>query len=295
VIGVERSGTSWLAEVLRSTPGTVSSTNRITPTRTRLRVARSKDSAVTRWWRATSPARTRTGGCGRPPSVAHRSTSSGSIGSRSASFGPRIATIASPRVIPSIRGSRRDCGWRAGLAVPKHSPDQAPTHIVKTVRAHFAFDWGPHELGPFGHRVPPPSARRRRELAQRRDPPKLDWLGPAARAQAQLRYGVVEPSTTDPIASMACRTGLLMSVLDEHVRDHPEVHVAQHEYLCDAPVERMRDLVTSIGLRGHPPPRASSPSTNGRVRASSSTGWRPSSRASGAPVCPTTTRAARRA
>jgi hypothetical protein len=124
---------------------------------------------------------------------------------------------------------------------------------------------------------------------------KLDWLAPAARAQAQLRYGVVEPSTTDPITSMAWRTGLLMSVLDEHLRDHSEVHVAQHEYLCDAPVERMRDLVTSIGLRGHPPPRASSPSTNGRVRASSSTGWRPSSRASGAPVCPTTTRAARRA
>ena len=63
---------------------------------------------------------------------------------------------------------------------------------------------------------------------------------------------MVEPSTTDPITSMAWRTGLLMSVLDEHVRDHPEVHVAQHEYMCEAPVERMRDLVNSIGLTWTP-------------------------------------------
>ena len=79
-------------------------------------------------------------------------------------------------------------------------------------------------------------------------PPELDWLAPEARAHATEQFGVPEPSTDDPVTCMAWRTGLLMSVFDEHLRAHPEVHVADHEHLCEAPVERMHELVSSLGL-----------------------------------------------
>jgi hypothetical protein len=32
------------------------------------------------------------------------------------------------------------------------------------------------------------------------------------------------------------------------VHAHPEVHVADHETMCEAPVDRMRELVTAVGL-----------------------------------------------
>jgi hypothetical protein len=124
--------------------------------------------------------------------------------------------------------------------------------IVKSVRIHFALDWVRERWNPtivVCRRHPLDVVASALAL---NIPPGLDWLAPAARAHAMEHFGVAEPSTHDPLTSMAWRTGLLMSVLDEQVCRHPGLHVADHEHLCEAPVERMRELVTSIGLEWTP-------------------------------------------
>ena len=252
VVGVERSGTSWLSGVLRSTPGAG--------------YVGEPDHPLTcpYPWRAIW-------GLGSHPVVA--SDDPGPEAYRrlwDAAFGdaPNYIRGQQRLAMKIFRRTGRDdrvapchpehphatlqLRVAARLAVPKHAPAGRSTKVVKSVGAHFALDWlranwDPVVIVCFRHPLDVVASG----LALR-IPYALEWLAPTARAQAHARYGVAEPSATDPVTSMAWRTGLLMSILDQHVRDHPEVNVAEHEYLCEAPVDRMRDLVGSIGLDWSP-------------------------------------------
>lgn len=252
VVGVERSGTSWLAEVLRSTPHTAyvgePDHPRLNPFAVRAIeglgshpvVGAHEDGpdAYRRLWSAAF---------GDVPSYLRGQHRLSQRLFRSTDRDDRLAAChpEHPHVTTRLRVASR-------LAVPKHAPHEAPTHIVKSVRVHFALDWVRTNWDPAvvvcrRHPLDVVASALVLDI-----PPYLDWLAPAARAQATERYGVAEPLATDRITSMAWRTGLLMSFLDDHVRDHPEVHVADHERMCEAPVERMRELVTAIGLEWTP-------------------------------------------
>ena len=201
MVGVERSGTSWLAGVLRSTPGTGYVGEPDHPLTNPFAGARGLgDSAAIRWSRATSRARTRTGGCGRPPSVTRRSTSAGSIGCRERIFrttnrDERLAAATHPehpRVTARAAGGERVGGTEARTA---RTPDQRRQDCARPLRPRLARA----RIG-----IPPSScaAGIRSTSSRARSalniPPELHWLAPAARAQATVRYGVAEPSATDP-------------------------------------------------------------------------------------------------
>ncbi|MEX1009465.1 MAG: hypothetical protein WD271_16730 [Acidimicrobiia bacterium] len=248
VVGVERSGTSWVGGTLRSTPGAgfVGEPDHpeLNPFAVRAVeglgshpvIARDEPgpAAYRKLWDAAF---------GAVPRYARGQGRISRAIFRSAERDDRLAVChpEHPRVAPRLRIA-------SALAVPKHVTGHMRTRVVKSVRVHFALDWLRANWNPTvvvcrRHPLDVVASALAVDI-----PPGLDWLAPAARAQAMERFGVAEPSTVDLLTCMAWRTGLLMSVLDEHVRRHPELHVADHENLCGAPVERMRELVTSIGL-----------------------------------------------
>ena len=153
------------------------------------------------------------------------------------------------------------------------------------------------ELGSHGHRVPPASARRRREPLWR--------CGIQPGQSTGSRYGDAGDGAGTAWSNhpadrpVTCRvgvasTGLLMSVLDEHVRRRiPKCTSRDHEYLCEAirsngsaslatrARTRLESDVDALRGRARPPGH--------RLRHRS--GWRPSRRASGARAFRLTTRA----
>ena len=211
VVGVERSGTSWLSGVLRSTPGAG--------------YVGEPDHPLTcpYPWRAIW-------GLGSHPVVA--SDDPGPDVYRrlwDAAFGdaPNYVRGQQRLAMKIFRRTGRDdrvapchpehphatlqLRVAARLAVPKHAPAGRSTKVVKSVGAHFALDWlranwDPVVIVCFRHPLDVVASG----LALR-IPYALEWLAPTPRAQAHTRYGVAEPSATDPVTSMAWRTGLLMS------------------------------------------------------------------------------------
>jgi hypothetical protein len=139
------------------------------------------------------------------------------------------------------------------LAVPLHVPGDVPVRVVKSVHAIFALEWIRKNWNPVvvicrRHPLDVVASHLGIRRLQGRLPADLISLAPVARAQAQQWFGVPEPEGNDAVARTAWRTGMLMSVLDVHVRGCADLHVADHEALCAAPRERLRELATSIGL-----------------------------------------------
>jgi hypothetical protein len=144
--------------------------------------------------------------------------------------------------------------WLASmLGVPRHVAGDVPVRVVKSVRLHFALDWIRQNWNPVvvvcrrhpldvvaSYRSIDPSGEGARRNA--------DLLSPMVRALAQEWFGVPEPDVADALAHTAWRIGMLMSVIDVHVRHCPDLHVVDHEALCAAPTLRLRQLATSIGL-----------------------------------------------
>ncbi len=119
---------------------------------------------------------------------------------------------------------------------------------MKSVRLHFALDWIREQWNPtivVCRRHPLDVVASALPLDT---PHELYWLAPAARQQAMDRWGVREPSVDDPVTCMAWRAGLLMSILLEQIEAHPEMHVVDHEHMCQDPVVRFRELAASLGL-----------------------------------------------
>jgi hypothetical protein len=145
-----------------------------------------------------------------------------------------------PHVTPSLRVAR-------ALAVPWRGKGEHH-QIVKSIRLPFALEWVSARWRPAViccRRHPLDVVASQLELGHEVD---LQWLPPAARAVATERYGVAEPSRYGVVTGVAWRIGLSMSALDDACRAHPDFHVIDHEVLCRDPRAEFRRLFDAIGL-----------------------------------------------
>jgi hypothetical protein len=147
-----------------------------------------------------------------------------------------------PRITPGLRVA-------AALAVPWGT--NAPGHrIVKSIRLPFSLEWVAARWQPVVivcRRHPLDVVASQLELGHERD---LQWLAPSARRWATDRYGVPEPGPErrDPVVGLAWRIALSMSALDDARHAHPEFHVVDHEVMCTDPTAEFRRLFDAVGL-----------------------------------------------
>ena len=159
-----------------------------------------------------------------------------------ANVGQRKQTChpTTPRITPGLRVA-------GALAVPWRS--NGPDHqVVKSIRLPFALEWVAARWRPVVivcRRHPLDVVASQLELGHERE---LQWLAPSAREQATERYGVAEPATNDPVVGVAWRIALSMSVLDDACDAHPEFQVVDHEVICTDPSSEYRRLFDAIGL-----------------------------------------------
>lgn len=146
-----------------------------------------------------------------------------------------------PRVTPRLALAGR-------LAVPRNLPGHPRHRVVKTVCAHFMLDWLVANWVPtvvVCRRHPMDALASRIEMGYGNPTEITD---PRIHDDARERYGVPYPSGEGAAAQMAWVVGLQMSVLDDALLAHPELHVIDHEDLCADPVARFRLLAADLGL-----------------------------------------------
>lgn len=82
---------------------------------------------------------------------------------------------------------------------------------------------------------------------------ELAWSDPPLLEQLALRYGL-PPLTAggSALARLTWLLGLLTMSLERTARAHPEWHVVRHEELCEQPPEGFRTLAARVGLKWSP-------------------------------------------
>jgi hypothetical protein len=263
VVGVPRSGTTWISHVLGSTPGATSldepDNHFYYPFAYRAKLklqtlhfpclAPSDEAPeLDELWRAafSQPRRSRTLVARAPRSVSMR----------------LLASAGVPNISAALNGSRRpNLRLRAAeaLAVPERPQRDAEHLVVKSVYAPLALDWllARHAMTVVVVLREPLnilSSWAQLEWLGRPGDDMLDTLSPSVAERLASTFGA-QRSAADPssvLSRAAWLLGLLTSALKEGVERHPEWHVVAHEDLCRQPNERFRALFEIVGLAWDP-------------------------------------------
>jgi hypothetical protein len=263
IVGVPRSGTTWVSRILGSTPGACSldePDNHFSfpfAYRAKLRLRTRQFPYLTAnadapefeaLWQAAFSHRH------HEPSLVTRTRRSASL--------RLLATAGVPAISASLNGSRRPPGrlrLAAGLAVPEQPPAGADHLVVKSVHTLLALDWllARHELTVVVVLREPLnilSSWAQLGWLGRPGDDMLDTLSPEAARQLEATIGVQRSaaSMSSVLARAAWLVGLLTLGLKDGVDRHPKWHVVAHEDLCRQPNERFRALAQTIGLGWDP-------------------------------------------
>jgi hypothetical protein len=248
VVGAPRSGTSWVARVLASTPGAalLNEPDNHEHAAYALRAKRGllgrfypllepddEAPAYERLWRAAFGADDRAD----PLASVRRRLATRVL--RAGSSGTRLETIAGTKAAP------------AALRATPERPPAAQRLVVKSVHAALALDW-------IAQRFPVDV------VVVLRDPlnvlsswKALGWigtggalqeLGPEAVDAVERRLGITPVDAHGPVEEAALLIGLLTAALQDAARRHPEWRLERHEELCVRPTERFAALAASVGL-----------------------------------------------
>jgi hypothetical protein len=262
IVGIPRSGTTWVSRTLGSTPGACSldepdnhfhfpfayRAKLNLRTRQFPHLAPADDAPeLEELWRAAL-ARPR----GHP--------TLGARARRSASM-RLLGSAGVPSVSAALNGTRQPnvrLRLAAALALPERPPSGAEHLVVKSVHTLLALDWllARHELTVVVVLREPlnvlSSWAQLRWLGRPGDD-MLDTLSPEAAQRLAATIGVERPAANASVlARAAWLLGLLTSSLKEATDRHPEWHVVAHEDLCRQPNERFRALAETAGLAWDP-------------------------------------------
>jgi len=248
VVGPGRSGTSWVAATLGSTPGAAFLLEPDNPGR----FAYALHAAV-----GLGSAPILAPGDDGPPALRRLWDAAFGAPVRYAPGQHRLATrlydragqeerwraqqVDDPRLSVRLRVS-------GALAVPRNLPVGTRHRVVKSIRSHYMLGWLTENWDPsvvvclrhpldvvasrleMGYPIPPRTATR------------------ATSAEAGHRFGVEVPPSDDPVEFAAWSVGVQLSVYDEELAANPEYHLADHEALCRDPVGGFRTLAADVGL-----------------------------------------------
>jgi hypothetical protein len=293
IVGVPRSGTTWVSRILGSTPGAIAldepDNHFYFPfayrAKLKLRTGHFPYLAPTdeapeldRLWRAA---------LSQPP----RGLRLGTRVRRSASM-RLLASAGVPSILAALGGSRRPTlrlRVADALAVPEQTQGDAEHLVVKSVYALLTLDW---LLARHAMQVVVVVREPLNILSSwiqmgwlgRPGDDILDTLKPSVADRLASTSGAPRPASS-PRSVLSRATwllGLLTSALKKAVERHPEWHVVVHEELCRAPNEGFRALVEEIGLEWDPAVDRLLQDTNqagrgyemNRVRASLPDAWR---------------------
>jgi sulfotransferase family protein len=140
------------------------------------------------------------------------------------------------------------------LAVPERPPGDAIDLVAKSVYAQLSLEWiaARFELTAvivLRHPLNVLSSWRRMQWLDRTRNDMLDELDPKARRELAAKLGVAQLSShASPLARAAWLFGVLTSSLLATAERRPEWHVVAHEQLCEQPHEAFRELFASLGL-----------------------------------------------
>jgi hypothetical protein len=127
------------------------------------------------------------------------------------------------------------------------SAGTGPNRVVKSVSAALALDWIVDRYEPDVLVV------RRHPLDILASQVRLGWGGdpvdPRGTRSRLERWGSPPfPTDDDAFARRTWLVGFTMSALDESVESNPQFGVVDHEYLCDDSLDRFRALAAQVGL-----------------------------------------------
>lgn len=252
VVGVPRSGTSWIGRVLGATPGAAylgePDNHEHVPFALRAKLGLPgrfyprlepgcEAPAYERLWQVALEGPPR----GAPSEGVRRRAAAGLL--RRAGPEELIEAIAAPARSPlPLRLAAR-------LAVPERRPPGAHL-VVKSVHAQLALDW---LVERFPLRValvlrqPLNVLSSWKEMGWLGEGGVLAELGPAA-ASLEEALGVEPLQRPTPLEEATELIGLLTAALVEAGRRHPGWEVVSHEALCGRPRERFAELAGALGL-----------------------------------------------
>lgn len=150
---------------------------------------------------------------------------------------------------------RRALRLAAALAVPERPERAAEAIVVKSVQAQLALDWiasrFPVEvLLVVRHPLNVVSSWVEMGWIDSADADPLGELDPRVAGELERRLGVPPPEPgSSPLAQATWLIGLLSSVVLDAARRHPGWHTVVHEELCEQPHERFAETATRLGLR----------------------------------------------
>jgi hypothetical protein len=259
IVGVPRSGTSWVGRVLGSTPGArylrEPDNHEHTPfaLRAKLGVPGRYYTDLAEGDEAPAYARLWGEALGARPSddsVVERVRRKLSLRLLRAATDEQVL-----RSLQKGRWATHGLRLAAALAVPER-PSQSDKLVVKSVHAQLAVDW-------LAARFPLRVAVVLREPLNvlsswkqmgwiRPGVETLDELDPVSVRRLEARYGSSPGIAGQVIAGQvehaAYLIALLHSALADAARRHPEWVVLSHEALCTDPHERFRDAAADLGL-----------------------------------------------
>jgi len=139
------------------------------------------------------------------------------------------------------------------ISPPGSSPQQTPTRLVKTVHMALSVEWM------IKNYAPSIVVTRRNPMDVLASWISLDinpvgiswsWLcGPQISDWLDQRGLPQQPNVhRESLTAMAWVIGVLMSGIAEAIVEHPEIVIADHEILCRDPVGEMRHVARQLGL-----------------------------------------------
>ena len=246
VVGPGRSGTSWVASTLGSTPGAGYLLEPDNPNNFPFALRASGGTETPLLLRPTNRDHPTCDDCGTSRSARRSATCRGQqriavwLHSKSnRDERSRMTRAEDPKASMRLRVA-------AALAVPRSLPAGTRHRIVKSIQSQFMVEWIVANWEPevvVCRRHPLDIVASRMELwNQRRD------VAESVRDEAKRRYDVDIPQIDDQLAASAWGVAVQMSVLDDVLHANPTFHAVDHEDVCRDPVDRFRSLATALGL-----------------------------------------------
>ena len=261
VVGVPRSGTSWVGRVLGSTEGATylgePDNHEHTPFALKAKLGLpgyfypapdAGADAYTRLWRSALDTST---------SIAERRLSGVERARRKLSL-RLLHTASEADLLHALRTPSRALArlkLAAALAVPERPAGPTDLLVVKSVHAQLALEWIAERfpvrvLIVLRHPLNVLSSWKELGWLAGADADPLAELDPRVRAEVAERIGAAPVDDADtPMTRAAWLVGLLTSVLLTHAEKHPDWAVVSHESLCERPHELFSTVASQLGLR----------------------------------------------
>jgi Sulfotransferase family len=254
IVGVPRSGTSWIGRVLGSAPGAVylgePDNHEHVPF-----ALRAKLGAKGRLYPYLDPAeeapvygrlwRDAFAGGHADGLVAAVRTRAAERLLRGAESGDLIGAIVDPAAA-SLR-----LRLAAALALPEQRPSDGSAVVVKSVHAQLALDWLATRFPVrilIVLREPLNVLSSWKAMGWLAAPGVLDELGPAAADDLARALNLEMPSPESPVEEAALLIALLTAALSDAAQRHPDWLEVSHESLCERPHELFPTVAAALGL-----------------------------------------------